>query len=68
MDGDFASRLAAALTAVRSVNKTDAITLGTNFGSLAAIMRASKEDLSACPGIGPTKVRRAAWDAALCSA
>lgn len=56
LDSDYASRLSAALTCIRSINKTDALTLGTNFGSLASIMKGSQEQLSACPGIGPTKV------------
>jgi NAD-dependent DNA ligase len=47
-----------ALTSIRSVNNTDVITLGTRFGSLAAIMAAPPEQLATCPGIGPTKVKR----------
>ena len=47
-----------ALTSIRSVNNTDVITLGTRFGSLAAIMAATPEQLATCPGIGPTKVQR----------
>lgn len=34
------------------------VTLGSTFGSLAALMTATSEQLAACPGIGPTKVRR----------
>ena len=47
-----------ALTSIRSVNNTDVITLGTKFGSLAAIMAATPDQLATCPGIGPTKVKR----------
>jgi NAD-dependent DNA ligase len=47
-----------ALTSIRSVNNTDVITLGTKFGSLAAIMAATQEQLATCPGIGPAKVKR----------
>jgi hypothetical protein len=36
----------------------DVVTLGSTFGSLAALMTATSEQLAACPGIGPTKVRR----------
>ncbi|XP_050886231.1 DNA excision repair protein ERCC-1 isoform X3 [Lathyrus oleraceus] len=43
---------------VRHVNKTDVVTLGTNFGSLSNIMGASMEDLARCPGIGERKVKR----------
>ena len=49
---------AGALTTIKGVNKVDVVTLGSTFGSLAALMTASPEQLAACPGIGPTKVRR----------
>ncbi|XP_042491499.1 DNA excision repair protein ERCC-1 [Macadamia integrifolia] len=57
-DTDYLSRLHHSLTAVRRVNKTDVVTLGSNFGSLSRIMDASMEDLARCPGIGEHKVRR----------
>ena len=51
------SRLTSALTgAVRSVNRTDSATLSAARGSLAEMLRSTPEQLSACPGIGPTKV------------
>ena len=83
---DYLSRFTAAITTVRGVNRTDVLTLGRTFGSLAGTMqvvRASQQDacnvaapsignpyrafcclqaasqeMSTCPGIGPTKVRR----------
>ncbi|XP_043716374.1 DNA excision repair protein ERCC-1 isoform X2 [Telopea speciosissima] len=55
-DTDYLSRLHHALTAVRRVNKTDVVTLGSTFGSLSRIMDASMEDLARCPGIGETIV------------
>ncbi|XP_024039579.1 DNA excision repair protein ERCC-1 [Citrus clementina] len=58
MDTDYLSRLTHALTSVRSVNKTDVVTLGSTFGSLSHIMDASMEDLARCPGIGERKVKR----------
>ncbi|KAL2942144.1 DNA excision repair protein ERCC-1 [Bienertia sinuspersici] len=58
MDSDYLSRLNHALTAVRRVNKTDVVTLGSTFGSLSHIMDASVEDLARCPGIGEHKVKR----------
>ncbi|XP_073019566.1 DNA excision repair protein ERCC-1 [Primulina eburnea] len=58
MDMDYLSRLNHAITAVRHVNKTDVITLGSTFGSLSHIMDASMEDLARCPGIGERKVKR----------
>ncbi|CCO32360.1 DNA excision repair protein ERCC-1 [Rhizoctonia solani AG-1 IB] len=44
VEADYQSVLRAALTTVRGVNRTDVMTLKTNFGL--------------CPGVGPTKVRR----------
>lgn len=58
MDGDYLSRLNHALTAIRHVNKTDVVTLGSTFGSLSHVMDASMEDLARCPGIGERKVKR----------
>ncbi|KAG8741175.1 ssDNA endonuclease and repair protein rad10 [Ceratobasidium sp. 414] len=58
VDADYTSLLRAALTTVRGVNKTDVMTLRTNFGSVKNIARATTEDLQLCPGFGPTKVRR----------
>uniref|UniRef100_A0A803KPD2 DNA excision repair protein ERCC-1 n=1 Tax=Chenopodium quinoa TaxID=63459 RepID=A0A803KPD2_CHEQI len=58
MDSDYLSRLNHALTAVRHVNKTDVVTLGSTFGSLSHIIDASMEDLARCPGIGERKVKR----------
>lgn len=43
-------RLSNALTSIRAINKTDAMTLSSNLGSLADIMRAPKKDLVMCPG------------------
>ena len=47
-----------ALTSVKSVNKTDAVTLLGTFKTLDAIARASPEDLALCPGFGPNKARK----------
>ncbi|KAI3470705.1 hypothetical protein Pfo_027368 [Paulownia fortunei] len=58
MDMDYLSRLNHALTALRHVNKTDVVTLGSTFGSLSHIMDASMEDFARCPGIGERKVKR----------
>ncbi|KAM9113313.1 DNA excision repair protein ERCC-1 isoform 1-T3 [Pangshura tecta] len=58
VDRDFLSIVTDCLTSVKSVNKTDALSLLTTFGSLANIAQASKEDLSLCPGIGPQKAKR----------
>ncbi|XP_020886933.1 DNA excision repair protein ERCC-1 isoform X2 [Arabidopsis lyrata subsp. lyrata] len=58
MDTDYLSRLNHSLTSIRHVNKSDVVTLGSTFGSLAHIIDASMEDLARCPGIGERKVRR----------
>ena len=52
------SKLIDALTSVKSVNKTDAVTLLSTFGSLENIVKASIEDLTLCPGFGPQKAQR----------
>lgn len=52
------SKMVDTLTTVKSVNKTDAVTLLTTFGSLEKIVKASVEDLTLCPGFGPQKAQR----------
>ena len=47
-----------ALTSVKSVNKTDAVTLLGTFKTLDAVIRASPEDLALCPGFGPHKAAK----------
>ncbi|NXX41596.1 ERCC1 protein, partial [Tricholaema leucomelas] len=54
---ELGARLAECLSSIRAVTRTDAHSLLTTFGSLAAVVKASKEELSLCPGIGPQKVR-----------
>lgn len=41
---------------VRSINKTDVANMVSNFQSFAGIARATKEELSNCPGMGDKKV------------
>ena len=55
---DYESRRAHVLTAVRGVNRTDVVSLGSKMGSVAGIMRAKADDLAAVPGIGPIKALR----------
>ncbi|XP_023647821.2 DNA excision repair protein ERCC-1 [Paramormyrops kingsleyae] len=58
VEKDFLSKVTDCLTTVKSINRTDAITLLTTFSSLDGVMNASKEDLALCPGLGPQKARR----------
>eukprot|EP00038_Savillea_parva_P003244 m.122704 g.122704 ORF g.122704 m.122704 type:complete len:382 (+) comp11118_c0_seq2:36-1181(+) len=55
---DYLSQLRSALTTVKSVNKTDTVTLLTTFGSLKDMMQASADDLRMCPGFGEQKAQR----------
>ena len=47
-----------ALTQIKSVNKTDVLTLISNFKSFKNLVKASDSELSACPGFGIQKVKR----------
>ncbi|XP_020284604.1 DNA excision repair protein ERCC-1 [Pseudomyrmex gracilis] len=51
-------KLVSALTTVRSVNKTDATTLLTTFGTLSDIIRAQPNTLALCPGFGLHKAQK----------
>lgn len=52
------SMLVDALTTIRSVNKTDAMTLLSNFGTLEKILDATEDQLALCPGMGPNKASK----------
>lgn len=56
VDNEYVPRLHDVLSSIRSINKTDVMTLATTFGSLKSIMSASTEELSICPGFGEKKV------------
>lgn len=51
-------KLANALTTIRSVNKTDATTLLSTFGTLSELIKAKANTLALCPGIGLQKAER----------
>ncbi|XP_039314537.1 DNA excision repair protein ERCC-1 isoform X4 [Solenopsis invicta] len=51
-------KLVNALTTIRSVNKTDATTLLTTFGTLADIVRAQPNTLALCSGFGLHKAQK----------
>ncbi|KAK0142975.1 DNA excision repair protein ERCC-1 [Merluccius polli] len=58
VEKDYLSKVTDCLTTVKSINKTDSITLLSAFSSVKGIINASKEDLVLCPGLGPQKARR----------
>ncbi|XP_076301331.1 DNA excision repair protein Ercc1 [Lasioglossum baleicum] len=47
-----------ALTTIRSVNKTDATTLLSTFGTLSELINAESNLLALCPGVGIQKAQR----------
>eukprot|EP01068_Selenidium_serpulae_P010446 Selendium_serpulae@DN5466_c0_g1_i1.p1 len=49
-------RMIEVLTTVGAVNKTDAVTLISQFGTMENIFKATKGDLLQCPGMGSRKV------------
>lgn len=57
-ENDYMSHMNAVLTNVKGINKTDVVTLTSNFGSLREIVLAPPESLLACPGLGEKKVKR----------
>merc|ERR1740128_1436619 len=55
--GSF-TQISDALTSIKSINRTDALTLMSNFETLQRVFEATEEELSLCPGIGPLKAKR----------
>ncbi|XP_068144809.1 DNA excision repair protein ERCC-1 [Drosophila tropicalis] len=51
-------KLVAALTNIKPVNKTDAVTLLQTFGNLENLINASEERLSQVMGLGPRKAKK----------
>lgn len=51
-------QLVTALTNIKPVNKTDAMTLLQNYGSLKNIILSNEENLAMCSGLGPRKAKR----------
>ncbi|SPQ96083.1 unnamed protein product (mitochondrion) [Plasmodiophora brassicae] len=58
IERDHAAVFSSVLTLIKSVNKTDVVTLAQTFGSLANVINASVDELSQCPGIGTLKATR----------
>jgi len=57
-DNDDYQKVINALTSIKSVNKTDAATILTNFGTLENLVKASDGQLSSCIGLGPKKAQQ----------
>ncbi|KAF1331332.1 DNA excision repair protein ercc-1, partial [Globisporangium splendens] len=58
VEAEFLPKANDVLTSIRSVNKTDVVTLLSTFGTVGGLMNASMEELSLCPGVGAKKVRQ----------
>ena len=56
LEQDFKARVTQVLSHVRGVTKRDVLTLMTEFGCLAEVIKADQEALAKCPGFGPVKV------------
>lgn len=50
--------MVSALTNIKPVNKTDAVTLLQNFGNLENLINASEDRLSQVVGLGPRKAKK----------
>ncbi|XP_063706878.1 DNA excision repair protein ERCC-1 [Culicoides brevitarsis] len=57
-EDDPHTRLCVALTNIKPVNKTDAMTLLANFGTLENLINSSEEKLGSVSGLGPRKVSK----------
>lgn len=55
--GDHTAVLTDSLSAIRSVNKADVLTLSTSFGSMRRILLATEKELAQCPGLGEKKIQ-----------
>ncbi|KAJ2512600.1 ssDNA endonuclease and repair protein rad10 [Coemansia sp. RSA 2049] len=58
VEDTYMARLNNALTSVKSVNKTDVLTLASNFGSFERMAKAGADEMTLCPGIGDLKAQR----------
>lgn len=54
----FLVQVVNALTSIKTVNKTDAMTLLTNFSTLENLIQASENKFAACPGFGVRKAQK----------
>ncbi|KAJ2349248.1 ssDNA endonuclease and repair protein rad10 [Coemansia sp. RSA 2671] len=58
VEDTYMARLSNSLTSIKSVNKTDVLTLSSNFGSFEGVSKATSSELSLCAGIGDLKAQR----------
>ena len=56
--GNNQQSLVDALTTVKSVNRTDAVTLLSTFETFDNVIKANTDELTVCPGISMVKARR----------
>lgn len=56
VETDFLSQANNLLGGIRSINKTDIITLLSTFGTIKNLMNASPEEMAVCPGLGAKKL------------
>ncbi|GAA5816175.1 hypothetical protein MFLAVUS_009701 [Mucor flavus] len=55
---EYLAKMTDCLTSIKSVNKTDVLTLLSTFGSLKGVASAKAEAMAMCPGFGEQKVKR----------
>ncbi|KAI9252201.1 restriction endonuclease type II-like protein [Helicostylum pulchrum] len=55
---EYLAKVTDCLTSIKSVNKTDVLTLLSTFGCLKGVAGAKAEELAMCPGFGEQKVKR----------
>ncbi|XP_047525729.1 DNA excision repair protein ERCC-1 isoform X2 [Pieris napi] len=58
IENDPHQKIVNALSSIKPVNKTDALTLIATFGTLENIIKATEKKLSECPGFGATKAKK----------
>ncbi|KAJ8727424.1 hypothetical protein PYW07_001543 [Mythimna separata] len=58
IENDPHQKVVNALTTIKPVNKTDAMTLISQFGTLENIIKATESRLAECPGFGATKAKK----------
>ena len=58
VETEFLPKMTQVLTNIRSINKTDVITLMDAFGTFRNICNADEHQLVLCPGLGEKKVKR----------